>query len=726
MRFIYTIFLFFIFIFLLIYSDIFEKSDMVIYDFYNRKSHIKADTNIVLLNIDDYFIKGKGFFDKFFREQDKFDEVVGLDIPINENLVKEIKVGELKKKLVIPLFFFFPQNLNEDSNNIFLAHNELKTEADGIVRAIAPFRVYENKGFFAFSLKLWTIKNHIEDKDILLKKEKIILPKTFIFVDKKGFSHFKFTDGNYKIIPFDSLDEINIKNKYVIIGYSIRPLSGQFFTPITKEGVPHPKFLIHAQFLDAIMNGYTIKIYNRILTFIIYSLFFIPLLMWNRTERYSILLSVLTFSLHPLFFSKFNRYFYIFPIIVFSIILYSFELFYRNRRMFFLILSLGRLRKEIDIDIEGLYRLGLINGYRKDGKITGEEKGIKISLKKITLWTHFGDLKDIIEEREKGKSIQDIEDIIKNVKSQIEETEKIKGIIDKIPFPFLLISPKISFYSNDSFKEFMNKNYNEVKEIVLKFLKSRMISEERNIGGKIYSVNGFYHSSRFYFLMFYDIDEITHIYSIKELYTSWFSHQIRTPLTTLKGFAEILKEEGIKYANEIYSASQRIENLATRFLNFAKLESASFKIICTKVNLNKILEDIKISLSDYLEHYKVSLKTNIEIEEIYSDPVLIKEILFGLIENGIKYNRENGKVFVGASKEGEKYVIKIEDTGTGINVEKEDLFKPFIKSRKRYGLGLPLVKKCVDTLKGNIIISSSNEGTSFTLFIPACHSDTIE
>lgn len=219
--------------------------------------------------------------------------------------------------------------------------------------------------------------------------------------------------------------------------------------------------------------------------------------------------------------------------------------------------------------------------------------------------------------------------------------------------------------------------------------------------------------------------------SSQKLRSEFFSnagHELKTPLTSIIGFNDIIMQndqKGVyeKYTSQIFSNSSRMLNLVNDMLKLSELENDKSTEIVEEINTKRVAEQVKNDLSVLIEKHHA--KVNIEGENIVkANETHIYELIKNLMENSIKYGKENGEVKVSLYTENNNAVIKIEDDGIGIE-EKHlpRIFERFYrveKSRSRAtggtGLGLAIVKHIVLLYNGEIIVNSKvGIGTSIKI-----------
>lgn len=221
--------------------------------------------------------------------------------------------------------------------------------------------------------------------------------------------------------------------------------------------------------------------------------------------------------------------------------------------------------------------------------------------------------------------------------------------------------------------------------------------------------------------------QLTHKDSLLEVgqLAASIAHEIRNPITTLKGFTQLLKvtaeEETLKYLNVIDDEIQRMELILSEMLNLSKPAAQNKKVI----TLNCLLENIVriIYPKATLENIKVVQNYDLNIKMcLLGEEGRLKQVFLNLLKNSIESMRSGGTLTVCTQKcEGNYVNVIIQDSGKGINEHNlNQIFKPYFTTRSDgTGLGLPFVLKTVEDHEGTISVSSEvNKGTSFILTFP--------
>ncbi|MNF38833.1 Signal-transduction histidine kinase senX3 [compost metagenome] len=211
------------------------------------------------------------------------------------------------------------------------------------------------------------------------------------------------------------------------------------------------------------------------------------------------------------------------------------------------------------------------------------------------------------------------------------------------------------------------------------------------------------------------------------------SHDLRSPITSLKGLIEVAQLEDdpdqIKYYLKLMCQSlNKQDQFISDIIDYSK--NKRIQIFVESVSLNKIIDDTITQHNHNKNVDKITIIRNLLIDEIHSDRLRLKIIINNLLSNAIKYADEIKKemfISINAYNSGAFHIIEIADNGIGIADEfKEHIFEMFfvINSNKGSGLGLYIVKETVGKLNGSIgVFSESNVGSKFTVTIPILYEE---
>lgn len=224
---------------------------------------------------------------------------------------------------------------------------------------------------------------------------------------------------------------------------------------------------------------------------------------------------------------------------------------------------------------------------------------------------------------------------------------------------------------------------------------------------------------------------------IRREFTANVSHELKTPLTSISGFAEIIRDRIAQekdiphFADNIYKEAQRLMTLVNDILKLSRMEDIDQQPEeqHTRINLLSVCEEVKKRLAINAQQHQITLTCEGEDTAIIGLPMTVEEIIYNVCDNAIKYNRPNGWVHVTVGTEEEMAVVRIKDNGIGIPFpDQERIFERFYRVNKSHskevggtGLGLSIVKHGMMLHDGQITLESApDKGTEIALhFVPA-------
>ncbi len=211
-----------------------------------------------------------------------------------------------------------------------------------------------------------------------------------------------------------------------------------------------------------------------------------------------------------------------------------------------------------------------------------------------------------------------------------------------------------------------------------------------------------------------------------------FSHEFKTPIVSIKGFAKLLKEGGLsseeeqEYLDIIIDESQRLVDLSTNVLNLSRVENTG---IISEKEVYALDEQIRraiLVLEPKWSTKNLSVDVDLESINIYNNASLLQQIWVNLLDNAIKFTDNGGKLEVGLRRINSSIRFCLRDNGHGMNEEiKQHIFDKFYQGDTSHaimgnGLGLTLVKKIVNLCNGHIEVESiPGKGSTFTVFLPS-------
>lgn len=224
-------------------------------------------------------------------------------------------------------------------------------------------------------------------------------------------------------------------------------------------------------------------------------------------------------------------------------------------------------------------------------------------------------------------------------------------------------------------------------------------------------------------------EEVLNASKVRQEFTSNVSHELKTPLHVISGYAELIKEGIVKdsdvkeFGEKIYSEASRMSKLVEDIMKISKLESDK-AIEKTQLKLKNIVVAIVDSLMIEADKKNVKFKLSLNDCSITGNYDSIYSLIFNLVDNAIKYNKTNGKITIKLQEVSNNVVLSVKDTGIGIPKEDLDrIFERFYrvdKSRSKdsggTGLGLAIVKHSLIVNNATIKVESElKKGSTFTV-----------
>ncbi len=213
-------------------------------------------------------------------------------------------------------------------------------------------------------------------------------------------------------------------------------------------------------------------------------------------------------------------------------------------------------------------------------------------------------------------------------------------------------------------------------------------------------------------------------------FTANVSHELKTPLTSISGYAEIIKagiakqEDVERFAGKIYDESQRLITLVGDIIKLSQLESHEAPVEIERLNLYEVCKDVLSQLEMAAAERSVIMELKGDRSELVASHKIVEEMIFNLCDNAIKYNREGGRVLVEIKQCMDGVELTVSDTGIGIPKEDiERIFERFYRVDKSHskaiggtGLGLSIVKHGALFLGASVTVESELDvGTSIRI-----------
>jgi signal transduction histidine kinase len=238
-----------------------------------------------------------------------------------------------------------------------------------------------------------------------------------------------------------------------------------------------------------------------------------------------------------------------------------------------------------------------------------------------------------------------------------------------------------------------------------------------------------------------DITREVEVDRMKSEFVATVSHELRSPITPIKGFVDLLRmgvpgeisEEQAHYLEIIYQNIHRLEMLVDELLDISRIEAGKVVLSFQALNVKQLLDE----LDDYIDHrcktegkqmaFKVSVEP--DVPEIWGDSERVRQILTNLVDNSFDYTPDGGVIKVEAHHVGDQIEIAVSDNGMGIAMsEQERIFERFYRGEQALimgvagaGLGLSIALTMVEMHGGRIWVNSAGlpgKGSTFTVALP--------
>lgn len=349
--------------------------------------------------------------------------------------------------------------------------------------------------------------------------------------------------------------------------------------------------------------------------------------------------------------------------------------------------------------------------------------------------------------------LHDINDITYETQKHLQEIEsyqlQLNEILNGLKQGVMLFNEKeqLVYYNEDAkvyFEltedTFMKPSYyairyNEIKDAISVANASKQASsfdlkmDGKTIDVKVFHIHakGYEHTNATVLCLFKDVTQERAMEQIKRDFFSHASHELKSPLTAIRGYAELIENAMVdpktfsSTAKEIVKQTELMTMLVEDMLMLSRLENLKEKTY-QKENLTAILNDVKDGLSQIAKNKDINIQVDSEPISMMCDLVDIQKLFKNVIENAIKYSEANKTVYVTLKKQKDMILFQVKDQGYGISPEHQQrVFERFYRVDKGRldggtGLGLAIVKHIVLKYDGHIDLKSSlSKGTTITI-----------
>ncbi|NLM27838.1 MAG: HAMP domain-containing histidine kinase [Clostridiaceae bacterium] len=226
-------------------------------------------------------------------------------------------------------------------------------------------------------------------------------------------------------------------------------------------------------------------------------------------------------------------------------------------------------------------------------------------------------------------------------------------------------------------------------------------------------------------------EELGSIEMFRNDFINNFSHEFRTPIVSIRGFArqlqnkEMSEEKRREYTEIIISESERLANMSTNVLLLTRFENQQYITNQTEYELDEQIRNCIILLEKQWSAKNIEINLNLKRIIIYANQEMLSHLWINLIDNAIKYSKEHGTITITCDKTEDVIIFEISDNGKGMDSYTiKHMFDKFYqgdksRSMRGNGLGLSIVRRIVDLCMGEISVQSEvGSGTTFTVKLP--------
>ena len=225
--------------------------------------------------------------------------------------------------------------------------------------------------------------------------------------------------------------------------------------------------------------------------------------------------------------------------------------------------------------------------------------------------------------------------------------------------------------------------------------------------------------------------ELGSIETMRDDFVNTISHEFKTPIVSIRGFAKLLKKDNLtkeqqqEYLDIILSESERLAQLSGNVLLHSRLNSTERLTDLSEFSLDEQLRRAVLQMYETAEEKQIDIRLDLEPCTIVSSEELLQQVWLNLLDNAVKFTPSGGSVDVQLSAGQNGICVQVSDTGAGMNAEvKKHIFDKFYqgdasRAEKGNGLGLSLVKRIVQLCGGSVsVVSGEGQGSIFTVALP--------
>jgi len=226
-------------------------------------------------------------------------------------------------------------------------------------------------------------------------------------------------------------------------------------------------------------------------------------------------------------------------------------------------------------------------------------------------------------------------------------------------------------------------------------------------------------------------EELASIEMFRNDFINNFSHEFKTPIVSIRGFAKQLQNENLsiekrmEYTDIIVDESERLANMSSNILLLSKFENQQLITNQAEYDLDEQIRKCIILLEKQWSRKSIEIDLDLAPVKIYNNAEMLSHLWINLIENAVKYSPDQGNITISCGENGEDILFSISNTGDGMDDSTiKRIFDKFYQGDKSHaaqgsGIGLSIVKRIVELCKGEIAVESRiGQGTTFTVKLP--------
>ena len=224
--------------------------------------------------------------------------------------------------------------------------------------------------------------------------------------------------------------------------------------------------------------------------------------------------------------------------------------------------------------------------------------------------------------------------------------------------------------------------------------------------------------------------ELEHIEMLRSDFINNFSHEFKTPIVSIAGFAKVLRrgklstEQAQEYLAIIEEEAVQLADMATNVLNLTKIENQTILSQVSEYNLSEQLRSCVLLLENKWARKNLSLDLEFEEYKVIGNEELLKHVWVNLLDNAIKFSPPTGEVILGIVQKDDNIQVSVTNFGSEIPLEKQKkIFNKFYQADESHssqgnGVGLAIVKQVVELHSGKVCVESTHGKTTFTVSLP--------